>query len=185
MPGRNLTVIVCGINFLGLIVLFYLHFANRGQKIVYIDSSKVINAYQGMTQARQEYQIKASVWKANIDTLAADVQKKITEYQKESAKMPAREKELSKQLIQTKQQQLAEYQRAVNDKAQQEDALMTRKVMDEINAYIKKYGEQHHHTIVLAATDQGNIAFAEKDLDITEQIIEGLNKSYGGAPVKK
>jgi outer membrane protein len=176
MPGRNLTVIVCGINLLGLIVLFYLHFAGREEKIVYIDSARIINSYKGMIKARQDYQAKVAVWKANIDTLAKDIQSKITEYQKENSKMSLREKDLSKQLIQTKQQQLTEYQRAINERVQQEDDAMTKKVMAEINAYIKEYGESHHYTIVLAATEQGNIAFAEKELDITEQIIEGLNK---------
>jgi outer membrane protein len=185
MPGRNLTAIVCGINLIGLVVLFYLHFAVREKKIVYIDSAKIINSYKGMIKAREDYQAKTAIWKANIDTLAKDVQSKIAEYQKENSKMSAKEKDLSKQLIQTKQQQLTEYQRAISERAQQEDDAMTKKVMTEINAFIKGYGETHHYTIVLAATEQGNIAFAEKELDITEQIIEGLNKAYGGVPAEK
>jgi outer membrane protein len=137
-----------------------------------------------MVQARKEYQMKATLWKANIDTLANEIQAEIGKYEKDVSKMTAREKELSKQLIQSKQKQFSEYQRALNDKAQQEDALATKRVIDEINVYIKSFSETHKYSIVLAGTEQGNIAFVKEHLDITDLIIEGLNKRYEGSPSK-
>jgi len=183
MPNRYITIL-CGINFTGLIVLLYLFFGNSSQKVVYIDSVKVINSYQGMAKARTEYQNKVTVWKANIDTLARDVQIQVDRYQSTSKGMSEKEKDLSRQLIQSKQKQLEEYQRAITEKASAEDAASTKKVIDEINAFIKAYGEEKKYSIILAATEQGNIAYAEKYLDITDKVIEGLNKKYGGVTVK-
>jgi outer membrane protein len=180
---NRLIVGFCAINFIGLIILFTLHFSKK-EKVGYIDSTKVINSFQGMLQARKEYQGKVSIWKANIDTLANEIQRDISRYEKESPKLTLREKELSKELIQNKQKQLAEYQRAINEKAGQEDAITTKKVVDEINAYIKEYGDRHNYTIVFAATEYGNIAYAENHLDITEKIIEGLNNKYEGKSIK-
>lgn len=171
------------VNFIGMSVLIFLHF-NHGEKVGYIDSSRVINSYHGMAEARKAYQAKVAIWKANIDTLTAEVQEDISKYQTEKAGMTTKENELTRKLIQTKQQQLAEYQRAINDKAGQEDAAATKKVIDEINAYIKAYGEAHNYTLVLAATEYGNIAYAESYLDITERIIEGLNNKYGAENMK-
>lgn len=183
MSGRLITIF-CAVNFLGLILLCYFQFIRSSEKIAYIDSARVINSYQGMVKARAEYQGKVAVWKANIDTLAKEVQEQLQKFQSESPRMSSREKELTKQLVQSKQQQLAEYQRAIGEKANTEDALATKKVIDEINAYIKVYGEEHHFKIILAATEQGSIAFAEKHLDITDKIIEGLNNKYVGSNVK-
>lgn len=177
--SSRLIVGFCSFNLAAIVVLFILHFANK-EKVVYIDSSKVINTYQGMVKARQEYQEKIAVWKANVDTLASEIQKEIRKHEKENAKMSSREKELSERLIQTKQQQLIDYQKAVNEKAEQEDVIATQKVVEEINAYIKAYGREHKYKIVLAATEYGNIAYAEEHLDITEKIIEGLNNKYQG-----
>jgi outer membrane protein len=98
--------------------------------------------------------------------------------------MTAKEKELSKKLIQTKQQQLVDYQKATNEKASQEDGAATKKILDEINSYIKDYGKIHHYTIILAATEYGNIAYAEGQLDITEKILSELNAKFPSAKSK-
>lgn len=131
-----------------------------------------------MADARGEYQLKAQVWKANVDTLIRDVQMEIKKYERESNSMTSREKELSKQLIQTKQRQAADYQKATTEKATQEDSEMTRRVIDEINAYVKEYGKSHNCMIIFAATEYGNIAYAKNELDVTDEILEALNQRY-------
>ncbi len=68
----------------------------------------------------------------------------------------------------------------MNTQAQQEDAKMTGDVITQINAYLKKYGEAKGYKIILAATDYGNLAYADEGLNITKEVLEGLNKEYGG-----
>lgn len=158
-----------------LTVLFFRH-----QQTVYVDSAKLMNGYKGMQDARAAYQQKAGAWKANIDTLASEVQKQIFAYEKESPRMSAKERQLSQELIRTKQKQFADYQQAMNSQAQQEDAKMTSEVVTQVNAYLKKYGEANGYKVILAATEYGNIAYADESLDITEKVLEGLNREYAG-----
>jgi outer membrane protein len=155
-------------------------FEKSKQSVVYVDSGKLVNGYLGMTDARSAYQKKAAVWKANIDTLAQEVKTQIMDYEKESRTMTAKEKKLSEELIRAKQNQLAQYQQAMNSQAQEEDNKMTTEVLTQINAYIKTYGENHGYTIILAATQYGNLAYADEGLDITDEVLEGLNKEYKG-----
>lgn len=58
---------------------------------------------------------------------------------------------------------------------------MTGDVVTHVNAYLKKYGESKGYKIILAATEYGNLAYAEEGLDITDQVLEGLNKEFAGA----
>jgi outer membrane protein len=150
------------------------------QKVVYVNSGKLLNEYQGMIDARTAYQLKANAWKANIDTLSKEVQQSIFSYEKDSPKMTAKERQLSQELIRSKQSQLAQYQQALNTQAQQEDQKMTGEVVTQVNAYLKKYGEANGYKIILAATEYGNLAYAEEKLDITPEVIEGLNQEYSG-----
>jgi len=159
-----------------LAILYFLHFS--AQRTVYVDSAYLVNNYKGMVDARKVYQQKANTWKANVDTLANDVQQAIKDYEKESVSMTSKEKELSRELIKSKQKQLSDYQRAIQDKASQEDGKMTQQVLSEINNYVKEYGEKHNYKIIFAATEYGNIAYAQDGLDITEDVLEGLNKQY-------
>jgi outer membrane protein len=167
------------VNLLGLIVLAYF-FLSSNQKIYYVDSTVLVNGYKGMQLARQEYQKKTTAWKANVDTLANEVKAQIMNYEKESSKLSPNEKQLSQELIKTKQNQLMEYQRALNAQAQQEDDKMTGDVLNQINAYIKKYGKDHGYKIIMAATQYGNIVYADENLDLTKEVLEGLNKEYAG-----
>jgi len=172
-----------GISLLNLVlVVFFVsyYFLSGRQEIVYVDSNKLINGYTGMVEARKAYQLKASAWKANVDTLANEVQQQIFKYEKESPKMSSKERTLSQELIRTKQQQLAEYQQALNTQAQQEDSKMTSDVLTQVNVFLKKYGEKKGYTIILAATEYGNLAYASEALDITEEVLTGLNSEYAG-----
>jgi len=167
------------VNLLGIIVVSITIFTENS-KVVYVDSSKLLNQYKGMEAARAAYQQKAGAWKANIDTLANEVQQQIFKYEKESKSMTAKERQLSQELIRSKQKQFADYQQAMNTQAQQEDAKMTQEVVTQINAYLKKYGEANGYKIILAATQYGNLAYADEGLDITDEVLAGLNKEYSG-----
>jgi outer membrane protein len=166
------------LNLLAVIVLSYFLFV-RDSQIVYVDSVKLINEYEGMIHARADYKKKADAWKANIDTLGAEVQRFVFRYEKEYTSLSVKERQLSKELIQSKQKQFTDYQNAIQAQAQQEDAKMTNAVVAEINAYLKKYGESKGYKIVLTAAN-GNLAYVDESLDITLQVLAGLNNEYKG-----
>ncbi|MEO1049461.1 MAG: OmpH family outer membrane protein [Bacteroidota bacterium] len=163
------------------LALYIVHFTAKQDKLVYVDSNKLLNNYKGMLDARTEYQNKAAVWKSNVDTLLVEVQRQIMSFEKESAGMTKKERELSQELIRTKQQQLADYQKAIQSKAQQEDVQMTQTVLTVVNEYLKRYGESKNYHIILAATDAGNIVYAQEGTDITDEVLVGLNQEYSGS----
>jgi outer membrane protein len=159
--------------------LFWLHFGKSRERIAYVDSVKLLNGYQAMTDARKDYQAKATAWQSNVDTLLAEVQTAIQKYEKEAAGLSAKEKTLSQELIRTKQKQLADYQQAIAEKARQEDQRLTGDVLKQANSFLERYGKQHDFDIIFAANATGNIAYAEDYMDITELVLEQMNQEYG------
>ncbi len=163
---------------LGMGFLYYQQYSSS--KTAYVDTNRLLSEYQGMIDARLDFQQKTKQWKLNIDTLASEAKKAIKEYEDDKMVMSKKEKHLSEELIRSKQQQLASYQKAMNEKAAQEDQQLTTNVIEQVNAYIEKHGKHHNYEIILAATDYGNIAYAQDGLDITEEVLTGLNKQYSG-----
>lgn len=164
---------------LGIALLFLLsNFVLKDDKIAYVDSARIFNEYKGSTEAKKAYQVKAKVWQANIDTLTSEVKNAIKQYEKSVATMTKKEQELSKQLIQTKQRQLADYQHGIEENAKQEDGKLTQSVVTQINAYLTKYGKEHNYKMIFIANQSGTIAYARQGLDISAEVIEGLNKDY-------
>jgi outer membrane protein len=176
---QRFLIIIGILNLLAVISISVILFT-RNERVVYVDSAKLLNNYKGMAAARAAYQTKANSWKANVDTLASEVQKLIFTYERESISMTAKERALSQELIRTKQRQFTDYQQAIQTQAQQDDSKMTSDVITQVNAYLKKYGEERGYKVILAATEYGNLAYADEALDITDEVLEGLNAAYAG-----
>lgn len=167
------------LNLIGLIALGVIY-VTRQDQIVYVESKRLIDGYKGTVNARKSLEEKTSVWRANIDTLTNEVQNDILKFTDGLTKMTAKEKKLQDELIKSKQLRLSEYRQTIENQVQLAEAEMTRTVLTEINVFIKKYGEQKGYTIIIAATDYGNIAFARPDVDVTDEILAGLNQQYVG-----
>jgi outer membrane protein len=159
-----------------LFLLFSYFFKN--DRYAYVDSGKILNDYKGSAEAKKAYQSKAKVWQANIDTLTGEVQTAIKNYEKSLATLSKKEQELSKQLIQAKQRQLADYQRGIQNNAKEEDGKLTQSIVAQINAYLTQYGKQHNYKMILIANQSGTIAYAREGLDITAEVLQGLNDEY-------
>lgn len=167
--------------FIGIFLLLYF-FAFANSRIVYVDSAKLLNGYKGMIEARKDYDKKRSVWQSNIDTLTNDVKDAIQKYSKDMALGSDKEKQLSKELIQSKQKGLMDYQNAIKQNAAQEEERLNSEVLSTVNGFLERYGKKHGYKMILIASN-GNIAYADPSTEITDRIVEELNKEYS-VPVK-
>jgi outer membrane protein len=174
LPRFNVLVLIACITSV-FCLLYFIVFANT--KIVYVDSNKLMNGYKGMIEARKEYERKHSTWQANVDSLARDVQDAIKKYSKDLALGTEKEKQLSKELIQRRQKELYDYQNAIKQNAQQEEDRLNQGVYNTVNAFLLRYGKRHGYKMILIASN-GNIGYADPSMEITDQIVEDLNKEY-------
>ncbi|TWI85736.1 periplasmic chaperone for outer membrane proteins Skp [Lacibacter cauensis] len=146
-------------------------------KIGYVDSSKLLNEYKAMIQARSEFEKKQAGWRSNMDTLTAEVKSAISKYEQLTISGSASEKQVAKELISTKQKQLYDYQNTIRQNAQQEEQKLTQSVLATVNSFLLSYGKKNGYKLILIAAN-GNIAYAEPSMDITNKIVEALNKEY-------
>ena len=162
---------------ISIIFILLQAFVFHHNDIVYVDSAKLMDGYKGMIEARKEYEKKHSAWQANVDTLTKDVQDAIKKYSKDLALGSDKEKQLSKELIQSKQKELYDYQNAVKQNAAQEEDRLNKNVFSTVNAYLIRYGKKNGYKMILIAAN-GNIAYADPSMEITDKIVEDLNKEY-------
>ena len=150
----------------------------KEDKVVYVDSLKLLTNYKGSKAAKEVYDKKVAQWKANIDTLTREFNTAVSKYEKEKNTFTAKEKKLTEELLATKQQQLVSYQQATAENASKEDKEITAKVFAEVNDFLKKYGEENGYDYIMGATNAGNIVYARKVFDITDEVLKKLNEEY-------
>jgi outer membrane protein len=172
-------LLLAGLTLCIIFLLINTFFFSRSH-IAYVDSSKLLNGYNAMVQARAEFEKKQKVWESNIDSLTKDVQDAIKKYERTAAEGTDREKQLSRELINGKQKQLYDYQNAIKQNASQEEQRLTQNVLATVNTYLLRYGKKNDYKMILVAAN-GNIAYADPNMDITDKVVEQLNKEYAVA----
>lgn len=177
MKSGKISMVIHAILAVSVILLFVL-FNKSQNSLVYVDSQKLVVGYKGMQAARQEFESKAAVWKANLDTLRGEVDSRIKEYEAKKIHLSKSEQQLTEELIRSKQDQYLNYQNAIQEKVQKEDQELSKAVLDKVNNYLKRYGKERGYKIILAATQYGNIVYAQEGIDITDDVMKGLNNEY-------
>lgn len=166
--------------FLAIIISFIaFYFAKSGSDLVYVDVNKLVEGYKRTKTVKVEFDKKAAAMKANVDTLIADWQKELKNYEKERTTMTPNELKLKQELLTNKQQQVNGYQEAIQKQMQDEDKKITQTIINDINDYVKEYGKKKGYKIIFGASGGGNIMYADESADLTEEVLKGLNDDYG------
>ncbi|CAM1340649.1 OmpH family outer membrane protein [Tenacibaculum amylolyticum] len=160
------------------IVTFF--YTQESSKLVYVDVNKLLEGYKRTKEVRAQFEKKAKVLKANVDSLVTDWQKELKLYEKERANYSKKELKLKQELLANKQQQINNYQQAVQNQIQEEDKKATQTVINDINDYVTEYGKQKGYKMIFGASGGGNIMYADKSADLTEKVLEGLNSEFDG-----
>lgn len=60
------------------------------------------------------------------------------------------------------------------------NAELNLKIWEKLNIYINEYGAENNFTIIYGADGNGNILYAEEELNITKDVIDYCNQKYNG-----
>ena len=137
----------------------------REARLAYVRSEVLVNEFTGMQEARQGFQQKQREWQAQLDTLRAD-------YTREAA---AGASSMELELLADNLQQ---YSKRIEQLMQGEDAQMTEEVLGQINGFVETYGRENGYDLILGTTQTGNLLYGREALDITEELLEALNRDY-------
>ena len=160
--------------------IFSFFYLQSSSELVYVDVNKLIDGYQRTKAERTKFEEKANTLQANVDSLIGDWQEELKTYEKERSSMTKKELELKQELLTNRQQQIGNYQQAVQKQIQEEDQKATQTVVNDINDFVKEYGKKNNYKIIFGAGGSGNIMYADDDADLTQEVLEGLNKEFQG-----
>ena len=163
-----------------LISIFSFFFFQSSTDLVYVDFNKLMDGYERTAIEKAKFEEKATAMQANIDSLMSNWQGELKTYEKERSSMTKKEIELKQELLSNKQQQINNYEQAIQKQIQEEDQKASQTVINDINDYVKEYGEKHSYKIIFGASGSGNIMYADDATDLTDKVLVGLNYEYKG-----
>ena len=147
--------------------------------IVYVNSDSLLNNYQYFKELKIKFEGKSKKADADLKDKGAAFQREVAAYQQGANTMSADQRSQTEQRLARKQQELQVYQQNAGTALQNEEAQENEKLYDKVAKYLKKHAKENGYKMVLTYS-KGNsaILFADESLDVTKEVIKGLNEAY-------
>ena len=173
---KNNLLALIAIAFIAAIGIWLLY--NKPVKVAYVNSMYVVENYEGMKEALAIYQKKVNQYQTNLDTLAVIYNIKSENYESKKDKISKKELEDLEIELMRLREELFSYKENVESISKEEEEKLSQGALNQINSYVEKYSKKHHIDLVIGVTSFSNVLYGNESIDITEDILDGLNKNY-------
>lgn len=177
---------------LAVAVLFFLHFSSKssdagaaadgavveGRRTVYVQVDSLLKNYDFFKDTRKELENKNFQLENELTTKGRSLQNEVAFFQQKAATMTPEQARSTEAQLMKKQQDLVAYRDQSAQALGQEEAKKNEELYKNIRSYIDKYNKENGYEYVLGYSLGGGILFANPSLDVTQKIIDGLNKEY-------
>ena len=151
--------------------------------IVYFNLDRVLEEYDMANDLRSAVETKVQSISDEINRRGSKLQKDVTSFQDKIDKglMTRSTAEVQGAKLQERQSEYQNYVAQKQQEMQEEQAVMMNKIADAIKTYIDEYNADKGFSLIIST--QGDIlpapvAAGDPSLDITDDIIKGLNSQY-------
>lgn len=189
---KNLSLVLNIVLLVAVIVLYVLYFSNNKSsavsrsndttavnlKIAFINSDSVLEHYEYLKANRVQLEAKTKKLDQEYRNRAIGLQNEITAYQRNVSAMTLGQAKATEEDLGKKQQNLQMYQQQLSQQLMEEEAKLNKELYDRVTSYLKKYGEEKGLQVVFKYDPSSDVLYGGKALDITEDVIAGLNEDY-------
>jgi outer membrane protein len=148
--------------------------------IVYIDLDRILTDYDMANDLRSVVETKAQNIQAEITRRGQKLEKQVTEYQEKLQKglMTRSVAEVQGQKLQQEEIDFNNYAAQKQQEINEEQVVMMNQLGDAIQTFINKYNEEKQYAMILTNSGGAPVITADASLDITEEVLAGLNEEY-------
>ena len=190
---KNLSLILNAVLLVAVVILYVLYFSGSGKvqskssvsdtsavdlKLAYINSDSVLKYYDYLKVNRDQLEAKTKKMDQDLRNRTVGLQNEITAYQRNVSGMTLGQARAAEEDLGKKQQNLQLYQQSLQQQLMQEEAKLNKELYDRITGFLKKYGQEKGLQVVLKFDPTSDVLYGGESLDITQDVIKGLNEAY-------
>jgi outer membrane protein len=189
---KNLSLILNIVLLVAVVFLYVLHFSPKkvesmssssdtstvNLKLAYINSDSVLKHYEYLKINRDQMETKTKKMDQDLRNRTAGLQNEITAYQRNVSSMTLGQARAAEEDLGKNQQNLQMYQQSLQQQLMQEEAKLNKELYDRITTFLKGYGQEKGLQVVLKFDPTSDVLYGGQSLDITQDVIKGLNEAY-------
>jgi outer membrane protein len=187
---KNLSLALNVILLVAVSVLYYFQFSaqkpenhvgtsiGKDLRIAYIKSDTVLKYYEYFKLNRDKFEAKGKRMDQDLKSRAQSLQNEFETYQRNANSLTMGQARAVEEDLAKKRQNLQLYQESLNQEMLVDQNKMTKDLYDRVTAYLKTYGDARGLQVVLKNDASSDLLYGSDSLDISSDVIKGLNELY-------
>ena len=189
---KNASLILNAVLLVAVVVLFILHFssgknsggASNGSsgpsnlKVAYVNQDTVLKYYEYVKTQGSALEAKANSFQQQLEGRQQGLQRELQAYQSNRANMTIGQIQAVEQDLQNKGQNLQMYQEQLSQQMMEERDKINTELYGKITDFLKQYSKEKGIEMILKYERGSDLLFAGDSLDISKDVIAGLNAAY-------
>ncbi len=195
---KNLSVALNLVLLVAVGVLYFLHFKKpsattpvvelkkgvalpptaEAAQIAYVNTDTLAAKYEYFKNTLDNLQNRKKRLENEVGGRARSLQNEFVAYQQKRNTLSLEQVQLTEQNLSRKEAELRQYGEKVSNDLMREEQAKTEELFKKITDYLKKYAQGKPYKYVFGYTKGSSILYAQDSLDITKEVLTGLNDEY-------
>ncbi|WP_276134958.1 OmpH family outer membrane protein [Polluticoccus soli] len=148
-------------------------------RIAYVDIDTLEANFTYLKTKREDFAKRQEGMKRELQGSAAQMQRDIQDVQRKAKAGTLTEAEYAaaERRVQQMQQSLQTREAALTEQLLKEQDEFNKELQSRLDAFLTEYNKDKGYDYILSYSRSGHILYRNKDLDITQDVIEGMNKT--------
>ena len=148
--------------------------------IAYFNIDSLVNRYDMYTDLRAAYEEKAKKAENELTSKGRSLENSVRDYQEKIQKglVTRSQAQTMEENLNKQQQTFVEHRDKVMAEMAEEEQVMLNRIHYSITQYLKEFNSDYRFKMIVSSTGAGPVLNADPSLDLTEVLLEGLNKQY-------
>ena len=157
---------------------FYILVRAESGKSGFINSLRLRTEYKEFTDAQDKFDKDVAMWQAELDSMKVEMDSLEGELDKQILLLSEQRRKEKEKIIKDKKLKYKKYSTEVlgpDGKIERRNAELVKPIYDRIRLVLERIAREGNYSFIFDSVE-GNIAYADRKLDLTDKVLEELNK---------
>lgn len=193
---KNISTVLSSLALIGVIILFVMYYSGKNGKtagsssqvssqsmpgrLAYVNIDTLEAHYEYLKMKKADFQQKQESMRAELQRSEQEMQKDIAGYQRkaQAGTLTQAEGEAAERRIIQMQQSLKTREASLTQQLIDEQEDFNTDLHQRLDSFLTEYNKDKHFDYILSYSRSGSIMYANKELDITKDVIKGMNSIH-------
>ncbi len=185
---NKLSLILNIVLLIAVAVLYYLHFSASpigvnyslpanltGQPVLYLNTDSLLTNYQLFQESKAQLEQEQARLEGSMQSQAANLEREVMEFQQQYGGMTQSQVDKRKEELGRKEEKLMMLREQLAGQLMEQESKLNKQIYDSIYNFLQRYTAGKNVQYILGYSPGGSVLYANDSLDITTQVVEGLN----------